>query len=26
MMAEVTDIDETDIPVTGLFRDFRIDH
>lgn len=25
-MAEVTDIDETDIPVTGLFRDFRIDH
>ena len=26
MMAEVTDIDEKDIPVTGLFRDFRIDH
>ena len=25
-MAEVTDIEETDIPVTGLFRDFRIDH
>lgn len=25
-MAEVTDIDETDIPVQGLFRDFRIDH
>lgn len=26
MMAEVTDIEETDIPVTGRFRDFRIDH
>ncbi len=23
--AHVTDIDETDIPVTGLYRDFRID-
>jgi acylphosphatase len=25
-MANVTDIDETDLPVTGLYRDFRIDH
>ena len=25
-MAEVTDVDETDILVTGRFRDFRIDH
>ena len=24
--ATVTDIDETDIPVTGRFREFRIDH
>ena len=24
--AVITSIDETDIPVTGLFRDFRIDH
>ena len=26
LMAEVTDLDETDIPVTGRYRDFRIDH
>lgn len=26
MMAEVTDIEETDLPVTGRYRDFRIDH
>lgn len=26
MMANVTDIEETDRPVTGLFRDFRLDH
>ncbi|HZS09550.1 MAG TPA: acylphosphatase [Blastocatellia bacterium] len=25
-LAVVTSVDETDIPVTGLFRDFRIDH
>jgi acylphosphatase len=25
-MAEVTDIEETDVPVTGLFRDFRVDY
>jgi len=25
-MAQVTDIDEIDISVTGLYRDFRIDH
>ena len=25
-MASITDIDETDLPVTGLYRDFRIDH
>ncbi|MFN7948114.1 MAG: acylphosphatase [Blastocatellia bacterium] len=25
-LAVVTSIDETDIAVTGLFRDFRIDH
>ena len=25
-MAEITDIEETDLPVTGLFRDFRIDY
>ena len=24
-MANITDIDETDLPVTGLYRDFRID-
>ncbi len=26
LMAEVTDIEETDLPVTGLFRDFRVDY
>ena len=26
MMAEVTDIEETDLTVTGRYRDFRIDH
>lgn len=26
MMAEVTGLEETDLPVTGRFRDFRIDH
>jgi len=26
MMAEVADIEETDLPVTGRYRDFRIDH
>ena len=26
LMAEVSDIEETDIEVTGRFRDFRIDH
>lgn len=26
MLANVTDLDETDLPVTGRFRDFRIDH
>jgi len=26
MMAEVADIEETDMPVTGRYRDFRIDH
>jgi acylphosphatase len=25
-MAEITGIEETDLPVTGLYRDFRIDH
>ncbi|MFN0084125.1 MAG: acylphosphatase [Blastocatellia bacterium] len=25
-LAEVTDIEETDLPVTGRFRDFRVDH
>jgi acylphosphatase len=25
-MAEVTDIEETDLPVTGRYRDFRIDY
>jgi acylphosphatase len=25
MMANVTDIEETDLEVTGLYRDFRID-
>jgi len=25
-LAIVTDIDETDMPVTGLYRDFRIDY
>ena len=26
MMAEVTDLEETDLPVIGRYRDFRIDH
>jgi acylphosphatase len=26
LMAEVNDVEETDQPVTGLFREFRIDH
>lgn len=26
MMAEITDIEETDVPVTGRYRDFRLDH
>ena len=26
LMAEVSDVEETDQPVTGLFREFRIDH
>ncbi len=26
LMAEVSDIEETDIEVTGRFRDFRLDH
>lgn len=26
MMAEVSDVEETDLTVTGLFRDFRIDY
>lgn len=26
LMAEVFDIEETDLPVTGRFPDFRIDH
>ena len=26
MMAEITDIEETDLTVTGRYRDFRIDH
>jgi acylphosphatase len=26
MMAEVADIEETDLPVTGRYRDFRSDH
>jgi acylphosphatase len=25
-MANVTDIEETDLPVTGLYRDFRVDY
>jgi acylphosphatase len=25
-MAKIIDIDETDLQVTGLYRDFRIDH
>jgi acylphosphatase len=25
-MADVTELEETDLPVTGLYRDFRIDH
>jgi acylphosphatase len=25
-LANVTDIEETDLPVTRLYRDFRIDH
>jgi len=25
-MAEITDIEETDLPVTGLYRDFRVDY
>lgn len=25
-MAEITDVEETDLPVTGLFRDFRVDY
>ncbi len=25
-MAEVTDIEETDLHVTGLYRDFRVDY
>jgi acylphosphatase len=25
-MAEVSDIEETDLAVTGIYRDFRIDH
>ncbi len=25
-MAEITDIEETDLPVTGLHRDFRVDY
>jgi hypothetical protein len=26
LLAEVSDIEETDLPVTGRYRDFRIDH
>lgn len=26
LQAEVTDLEETDLPVTGLFRDFRLDY
>jgi acylphosphatase len=26
LLAEVSDIEETDLPVTGLYRDFRIDY
>jgi acylphosphatase len=26
LMAEVSDVEETDLTVTGLFRDFRIDY
>jgi hypothetical protein len=26
LQAVVSDIEETDLPVTGLYRDFRIDH
>lgn len=26
MMAEITGLEETDLPVTGRYRDFRIDH
>jgi acylphosphatase len=25
-LAKVTDVEETDLPVTRLYRDFRIDH
>ena len=25
-MAEVSDLEETDLTVTGLYRDFRVDH
>jgi len=25
-LAQVSDIEETDLPVTGRYRDFRIDH
>jgi acylphosphatase len=25
-LAEITDIEETDLPVTGLHRDFRVDY
>jgi acylphosphatase len=25
-LAVVTEVDETDIPVTGLYRDFRVDY
>jgi acylphosphatase len=25
-LAEVSDIEETDLPVTGLYRDFRVDY
>lgn len=26
LMAQITGVEETDIPVTGRYRDFRIDH
>ena len=26
LLARVSDIEETDLPVTGLYRDFRVDH